>query len=204
MGMMQLSYTPTSHFARKVRILAAAMNCPLALVNAGIATSADPAAFAGNPLLRVPTLIDGDTRVFDSDAICAYLVRQYDPTDRFGVLDADILRINARTVMNGIMSAEVELVIASRHGLNTDNYARLNKLKIVIESGLAWLEQRYHLFTDPPDCLGFHLVSMWDHLAYYGNLPQQSYRELQRRVKQLSEFRYITATNPENSVKEAS
>ncbi len=39
----------------------------------------DPAYLAVHPLGRVPALIDGPVRLFESGAICEYLCEQYDP-----------------------------------------------------------------------------------------------------------------------------
>ncbi|MBS0464098.1 MAG: glutathione S-transferase N-terminal domain-containing protein, partial [Proteobacteria bacterium] len=63
---MQLHYTPRSHFARKVRIVLGALAIPCELVDAGNAAGSDPAQFGPNPLLKVPTLVDGTQVVFES------------------------------------------------------------------------------------------------------------------------------------------
>ncbi|GAB3726208.1 hypothetical protein GCM10028862_01210 [Luteimonas pelagia] len=168
---MQLYYTPRSHFSRKVRILAAALGLDLAPVDAGNVADADPAAFGPNPLMRVPTLVDGDTVVFDSDHIAAHLVRRHDPGDRYGVLATAPAILNARAVLNGIMSTEVELILAARTGIDTAAHPRFAKMRRSIAAGLDWLESQAMLLDPGDDYLGFHLVSAWQHLAFYGEVP---------------------------------
>jgi glutathione S-transferase len=168
---MQLYYTPRSHFSRKVRILAAALGLDLELVDAGNVADADPAAFGPNPLMRVPTLLDGDTVVFESDHIAAHLVRRHDPADRFAVLSTDPQVLNARAVLNGLMATEVELLLAARTGVDTRTLPRFDKMRASIAAALDWLEASAGLFAGRPTYLGFHLVCAWDHLAFYGGIP---------------------------------
>ncbi len=65
--------TRRSHFARKVRLLLLATKAPheLEWVNDVAALFASP-----NPLMKVPTLLDGEIVVFDSDHIAAYVVHK--------------------------------------------------------------------------------------------------------------------------------
>src|SRR5690606_30908353 len=116
-----LVYTPRSHFARKVRLLADALGIPLALVDAGNVADADPAAYGPNPRMMVPRRLVRGGVVFDADHIAACLVRARDPGARAGVLATDVAALNARAVMNGAMAQEVELLLAARSGLSTDH-----------------------------------------------------------------------------------
>lgn len=193
---MKLFYTPKSHFARKVRVLAAALDIPLELVNIRSAFGMDPALFGGSPLMNVPVLQTDEGVILDSDMIAAYLVRQFDPTDRFAVLTWHLDRINTRTVMNGIMRAEVELVLATWKGSDTLASDRLEKMRLTIAYGLAWLEERSDLFIGEPDYLGFHLVCLWDHLVHFGHMPDHSFVRLESHVKALSRLPFICDSQP--------
>ena len=67
---MKLTYTPKSHFARKVRILLDAWGAAVDLVDVGnVAESAN--IFAGNPLMMVPALTDGEVTVFEPEMTAA-------------------------------------------------------------------------------------------------------------------------------------
>lgn len=172
MSTLRLVYTPRSHFSRKVRLLADALGLRLELVDAGNVASGEAAAFGPNPLMKVPTLLADGRAVFDSDHIAAWLVRRHDPGDRYGVLTQDADALNARAVMNGVMALEVELILAERTGLGTA-HPRFDKMRAGMRQGLDWLEANAALFPDAtqPGYLGFHLLAMWEHLAFYGLLP---------------------------------
>lgn len=191
---LQLIYTPRSHFARKVRLLLAALGIDVELVDAVNAAAADPARFGPNPLLKVPTLVDDGCPVFESDHIAAHLVRTLDPQDRFDVLSTDIDVLNARAVLNGIMALEVELILGARSGLDTSQ-PRFAKMHRAIEGSLAWLEAHAGVFDRPPSYLAFHLLAMRDHLALYDLVPLD-YPRLQEYANATSALPYAIASRP--------
>lgn len=191
---MQLFYTPLSHFSRKVRILAALLGLDIELVDVGNAADTDLSRFGGNPLLRVPVLKDGARVLMESDAIAAYLVRRFDPVDQFDVLSEDTERLNARAVLNGIMSAEVELILSARTGLDVTAHRRFEKHRQVIVSGLHWLEREASLFDGEPDYLSFHLVCMWEHLLRFRNMPAGNFPKLLLRAEQMSALPLVACT----------
>ncbi|MDF2446664.1 MAG: glutathione S-transferase family protein [Moraxellaceae bacterium] len=191
---MQLYHTPHSHFSRKVRILLEGLGIAVELVNAGDTARQEPSRFGHSPLLRVPVLRDGEDWVFDSDVISAHLVRTRDPADRFGVLRHDLPGLNARSVMNGVMAAEVELILAARTGLDTRGQPRFDKARQVIAAGLAWLEGQEALFAGEPDYLSFHLVCLWEHLHRYGHFPPLALPQLARHAARVGELPIVAAT----------
>jgi glutathione S-transferase len=192
---MQLHYTPRSHFSRKVRLVLAALGLESTLVDVGNVADAR-AAFGPNPLLKVPTLVDGDLVLFDSDHIARHLVRRHDPGDRLGVLDEGPAALNARAVMNGAMAADVELVLAARAGIDTGANARFDKLRASIDGALGWLEANAGAFPDAPSYAGFHLASLWDHLALYRLRPLDGYPRLRAVVERLDALPEVAATRP--------
>lgn len=192
---MQLHYTPRSHFARKVRILLRALQLEVELLDAGNAGDSDPARFGPNPLLKVPTLVDGDRVVFESDHIAAYLVRRFDPDDRFGVLSTDVDALNLRAVMNGVMAAEAELILAERSGTDTRAHRRFDKLRAGMQHGMAWLEAHHAALPHAPSYLAFHAVALWDHLQLYG-LLEGEFPHLRTRVSEWSDIPWIAESRP--------
>lgn len=183
---MKLFYTPRSHFSRKVRILAAFLAIDLDLLDVGNVADQQVNQFGPNPLMKVPTLLDGEITVMDSDHIAQYLVRKSGSLDRFQVFTQEVNHLNARAVMNGIMAAEVELILAMRTGLDIDGLQRFSKLKASMHSGIEWLEANAGIFPEQPTYLAFHLVSMWDHLLFYNIMPLDPCQlgELTRRYSQ--------------------
>lgn len=191
---MQLFYTPFSHFSRKVRILLAGLGLDVELIDVGNTALADPGRFGGNPLMSVPVLREGELCVHDSDTIAEYLVLRHDAADRFAVQDRSIARMNLRAVMNGIMSAEVELILAARCGMDIRAHARLDKKRRVIASGLAWLEDRADEIPTAPDYLAFHLISLWEHLAHFRHLPEMPLPRLASRAAVIARLPMVVAT----------
>lgn len=192
---LKLHYTPRSHFSRKVRILLAAMALPCELLDAGNVAAMAPALFGPNPLLKVPTLIDGEQAIFESDHIAQYLTRRYAPDDPFAVLSTDPALLNARAVMNGIMATEVELILAERSGIDIKAQVRFDKMRAAIAQGLVWLEDRSAMLPEPPSYPGFHLVAMWDHLRLYGLVPMD-YPALAAKVARLSALAFVAESEP--------
>ncbi len=192
---MQLYYTPRSHFSRKVRILLDAWNRPVELIDAGDVGEDDASGFGDHPLLQVPTLRDEGTVVFDSDHIARYLVRKLDPGDEFQVETTDARLLNARAVMNGVMAAEVEILLAKRSGIDVDRLERFRKKRITIRRGLDWLDEGRALFEGEPTYAGFHLTAMWEHLALYGLVPLE-WPRLEARVEELLALPYVTRSRP--------
>jgi glutathione S-transferase len=194
---MKLHYTPKSHYARKDRILIDALKLDVQLLDAGNVADQDPELFAGNPLMKVPTLItDEGQAIFESDHIAEYLVRQHDPQDRYQVLTTDLKALNARAVMNGVMAAEVELVMAERSGIDAGKYQRYAKFRNTVDQGLAWLEARSAMFEDNViSYAGFHLVCLWDHLVLY-QMFALPYPRLQATVNRLSEIEFMNKSAP--------
>lgn len=192
---MRLYYTPTSHFARKLRVLGKALAIPLDLIDVGNVADNTADLFGPNPLMKVPSLIDGDNIVFDSDHIAQYLVRNYASSDTFDVLTTHTQTLNARAVMNGVMAGEVELLLAARTGLDTSNLPRYHKIRQSMLAALAWLEQHIELFKNPHSYSAFHLVCMWDHLVFYKSLPLD-FPVLEACVQRISSHDYINESKP--------
>ncbi|MCB1045499.1 MAG: glutathione S-transferase family protein [Acidobacteria bacterium] len=190
---MKLVYTPRSHFSRKVRILLDAWRVHVDVEDAGDVSAMT--THGQHPLMRVPTLIDGETAVFESDHIARYLTKRHDPTDRFGVLCEAVDQVNATAVMNGVMAAEVELILAKRTGIPIEQYVRFDKHLKTIQQGLAWLEHNSQIFPATPCYRGFHLVCLWDHLAFYDTISLE-YPKLLAIVSNLSQLPYVAKSAP--------
>lgn len=193
---MQLYYTPCSHFSRKVRILLTSLGIDAELVDVGDAAETNPERFGGNPLMTIPVLRDSELVVYGSDEIAQHLVRRYDPADRFCVLAHDVRRLNTRAVMNGVMSAEAELILAARTGLDTHAHLRFDKKRQAIAAGLVWLETHADAVPAIPDYAAFHLASLWDHLVMFRNLPDIALPNLAARIADIHQLPMVAASRP--------
>lgn len=166
---MHLYATPLSHFSRKIRLLLDHLKLQYDFIDVGNVADQQLSQFHGNPLLSVPVLLDGDRWIIESDHIAEYVVRNYDPDDRFEVLASDWQQLNVRAVMNGIMANETKLILSKRTGLDPSGHAYFEKARAVIKNSLAWIGENADVFNaEQPKYLEFHFISMWDHLNHYG------------------------------------
>ncbi len=188
---MELVGTPLSHFTRKVRLVLDHLGQDYDFIDVGNVADADQSLFADNPLMSVPVLRDQALTLFDSDHIAAYIVRRYDPQDRFNVLTTDPNILNARAILNGAMAAEVRLVLAERTGLKTDGAAYFDKSRAIVIHALDWCEARVAMFNpERPDYLGFHFISCWDHIHAY-QLAGGDWPGLSRLADRLSQSEQV-------------
>jgi glutathione S-transferase len=192
---LQLHYTPRSHFSRKVRLLLDAYGLECALIDAGNVGEDRADAFGPNPLLKVPCLIDDGRAVFDSDHIAQYLTERHAPDDPYGVFTREPRRLNARAVMNGVMAAEVELILTERSGLDIHAHPCFDKLRASMRGGLDWLEREAELFEGPLDYAGLHLVALLDHLRLYG-LVTLSQPRLRAAAERISRQTWVARSAP--------
>ena len=193
---MQLYATKLSHFSRKVRILLDHYELNYEFIDVGNVADRDSNTFNNNPLMNVPVLTDGGLWLIDSDNIAAYIVRKHDPEDKYRVLTNCIDVLNANSVLNGVMSNEVKIILAERMGLDTKPIAYFQKAQAVIKNGLSWLEDNTILFSpSEPGYLDFHLISLWDHLSYY-EITELSYSRLKSIAEELGANINIAKTAP--------
>lgn len=87
---LKLHHFPLSGHAHRAQLMLSLLGLPHQLVPVNLREGAHKteAFLRLNPFGQVPVLEDGDTVVFDSNAILVYLARQYDPTNRWLPADA--------------------------------------------------------------------------------------------------------------------
>lgn len=169
---MTLYATPLSHFSRKVRILLDLYAVDYEFIDIGNVAEGDLKTFAGNPLLKVPVLVDGETWIIESDHIARYVAQKFDPADRFRVTASGLDDLNLRAVLNGIMTEEVKVILARRTGVPVEQYRFFADALEAIANGLMWLETNAGRFTPgEPGYREFHLVCLFQHLEWYELLP---------------------------------
>jgi glutathione S-transferase len=199
----QLHGTPLSHFTRKIRVLLDELGVEYDFVRPPGVLLRETAAYGGNPLMRVPTLVDGEDHIFESDHIARHVVTRLDPGDRFGVTTTEVEAMNRLAAMNGVMANEVTLILAKRAGGVDLAAPYFAKLVTAIETALAWLDARID-----PDAPGFDyrdivLVCMWQHLEHYGLVPLTPYGRLAARVRRFADRPSVAASTPDRSLADA-
>ncbi len=201
----QLHGTPLSHFTRKIRILLLELGVPFDFERARSVLGSEPHDYADNPLMRVPTLVHRGQAVFDSDHIARYVIREFDPIDRFGAKSDRVGDLNRLAVVNGIMNNEVVLILAKRGGLSDiDKVTYFRKLASAIDNGLAWLDREVDLDDADLHYVDIATICMWQHLMHYGIAEGlDRYPRVRERVARFSERPSVAATSPEASLREA-
>ena len=200
---MKLVGTPLSHFTRKLRILFAELGVDFEFVRTTSVLAPSPEAYGDNPLMRVPTRVDGRVTLIDSDHIARYVVDKYDPADRFGVRSDHARDLNRLAVANGIMANEVVLILARRGGLeDLDGVSYFRKLRAAIDRGLAWLDADVDLDARM-NYADMTMICMWQHVLHYQSAPTDRYSRIAARVAQLAERPSVASTTPERSLADA-
>jgi len=141
--MMQLLYSPTSPYVRKV--MAAAIETGLAdgieLVPTNVWDS-ETDIHTHNPLGKVPSLVtDGGEVLYDSPVICEYLDGLHDGAKLFPPSGGERWRALRRQALgDGIMDAAVSRLLESKRPADERSDAWMGRQKVSIERALDALE----------------------------------------------------------------
>lgn len=200
--MLRLIGTTLSHFTRKVRIVLHELGIPFQFEVVSGLLQTDAASYGGNPLLRVPTLIDGAQWVIESDHIARHLVRTRAPHDPLAVMTSSVEALNRLAAINGVMGHEVTWILAERAGMQDAlSHGYFQKIVQSMRTTLAWLDQ-----GTKPQRAGFDygdiaLVCLWQHLTHYAMLPGlQDFPRIAQRVAQLADRPSVASTTPQASL----
>jgi glutathione S-transferase len=201
MNKPKLYGTPLSHFTRKVRILLKEYNIEFDFIRPAegiMGTSLN--TYGDNPLMRVPALLHHEQTIIESDHIARYIVRQFDPSDRFGVRTEDTRELNRLAVANGVMANEVVIILTKRGGFeDIENITYFKKLFAAIESGLSWLEQDLSPGESNLRYSDIAIICMWQHLLHYKLLPTDKYPRIAAYVEPFNARPSISQTTPQSS-----
>lgn len=190
--------TATSHFARKVRIVFHELGIAYDYQLVPDLFDPDAAAYGHNPLLQIPTLIDGDLRIIDSDHIVRHVVATRAPDDPLRILALSVAELNQLAVLNGIMAHQATVMLAQLGGL-TDWMANayFRKLAHGVMNGLEWLDQQLDCRQDSFTYIDIATICMWQHLWHFGTFPEvPACRRIAQRVESLAARESIVSTRP--------
>eukprot|EP01093_Parvamoeba_rugata_P018440 TRINITY_DN788_c0_g2_i3.p1 TRINITY_DN788_c0_g2~~TRINITY_DN788_c0_g2_i3.p1 ORF type:complete len:215 (-),score=34.79 TRINITY_DN788_c0_g2_i3:1671-2315(-) len=156
--MMQLYYSPTSPFSRKVRVVLRELGLEKQVSEILIDPWTDAALREHNPLAKVPTLILEDgMAVFESAVICDYLDQLARSTGQSeGVIPQDgIDRLNAlkwQGLADGMMTATGRLFADSKRPENDRSDFVMDRQATAVQSAIdAILEGLPQLRTEEPN-----------------------------------------------------
>lgn len=194
---MKLFATPLSHFSRKVRILLELYSIAYEFIDIGNVADASLDIFGKNPIMKVPTLVDGENWLIESDHIAQYLVDKFDSTDKYQVKIESVLDLNIRAVLNGIMSEEVKVILGKRTSIPIEEYPFFDKALASIGYGLDWLELNYpKVDIQTLRYRDIHLVCLWEHLDCFEIVPLDKYKNLKESVSLIVNLPVIKRTSP--------
>ena len=175
----------SSHFTRTARIFALELGVPHAFRPVLDIATCDPAAYAGNPALKIPILVDEEGPLFGTENICREIVRRSGKRDRV-VLRGDVASrrvANAEELILHAMSTEVTLIMGEVAGADRPASP---KLRPSLENALGFLDENIEgvLAALPPERLiSFCETSLYcvvTHLPFRRIMEVSRYRGLQR------------------------
>lgn len=130
----------SSHFTRTARIFALELDVPHTFKPVLDLTTLDAAAYANNPALKIPILIDEHGPLFGTENICRELLRR---AEHRGLVvmrgdSSDRLIANAEELALHVMNAEVSIITAKMAG----NATVPPKVMSSLENSLSHLDDQ--------------------------------------------------------------
>jgi glutathione S-transferase len=177
--MVTLVGRSSSHFTRVARMFAVELGVEHELRVVPDLMTLDPAPYADNPALKIPTLIDEEGALFGAENVCRALARR---SGRSGVvLRGDVgarIVANAEELVLHAMSAEVLLILAKATSTPAGP-----KVGASLENCLTWLDARHEemLAALPPErSLSFVEVALF---CLVTHLPWRNVLAIDRWVR---------------------
>ncbi len=176
----------SSHFTRAALIFAHELELPYALIPVFDITATDSAVFSGNPALKVPTLIRGESRVFGAENICRTLADLSPKKLRIvwpEALREDVSR-NAQELVWHSMAAQVQLVFGTVVAKLPADNVYFSKGRAGFEGAMGWLEANVadalRALPSARDLSLFEvtLFCLVEHLTFRNTLPIGPYPAL--------------------------
>jgi glutathione S-transferase len=177
---MKLYYSPTSPFARKVRILVHEMALDARVELVQTDPWRDPGLRARNPLAKVPTLLRDDGSVlYESGLVCEFLAslagdHRFFPAP--GEPRWQTLRLQG--LCDGACTAAGRLYADQQRSSTERSETMMNRLRLAIDATVDTLEQREPLQFPPrigevaAACLLSYLDFRWPSLDWRTGRPR--------------------------------
>jgi hypothetical protein len=185
-GPVQIIGRSSSHFTRVAQMFAHEVGVAVELVPIADMTEVDPAVYAGNPALKLPTLRRGGSLVFGAQNICRALAEMADPARRVvwpEEMRDDVSR-NAQELVWHAMAAQVQLVFGTAIGKLPADNVYFAKARNGMEGALRWLNENLPAAAEalpwPRDVSMLELTSycLLDHLRFRSTVPIEPYPAL--------------------------
>lgn len=185
---LRIAGRSSSHYTRVTRIFAHELGVPHELVPTRL-VSLDAEGYAGNPALKLPTLLRPDgSCLFGTENICRAIAELGAPTARV-VWPEDLrddLARNAQEMTWHAMAAQVQLVLGVSVGGLPADHPYFAKGRAGLEGALRWLDAHLdaasRALPAPRDLslLEVTLFCLVDHLRLRPTVPLEPYPALVR------------------------
>lgn len=193
-NIVQISGRSSSHFTRLTLIFAHELGVPFELLPIHDMTVLDPAAYADNPALKLPTLRRGGSLVFGAENICRTLAEFADAPRHIVWPEAlrTVLARNAQELVWHGMAAQVQLIFGTVGArLPADNIYFV-KGRQGFEGALRWLDANLaSVLAELPardlSLLEVALFCLVDHIGFRATLPLDPYPALVRFAEGFAE-----------------
>ena len=152
---MQLFLSPTSPFARKVKVALLEMDLPFEEIRVD-PWATPPALAAANPLSQVPTLvIDTGLALGNSDTILAWLMSTH-PIPGLLPAPEHARALRHGAIAQGMLEATVQIVLERRRTPGQQSAALIERRKASLQRSVAALEHEFSASraTFPLDAIG--------------------------------------------------
>ena len=163
---MKLYLSPTSPFARKVKVALLEKGAQAAFEEIRVDPWTTPAELTqANPLSQVPTLItDSGEAIGNSDTILAWIERRFPQPSLLPADEAALTRAQAiAAIAQGLIETTVGVVLERRRAAEQQSAAMLDRRLATIRRAVAALVQR---FDRARDCFHHDGIGVACALAY--------------------------------------
>ena len=197
---MQLFYSQTSPFARKVNLLlhytSLINECELVMT-----TFESDDLRAKNPLGKIPALVDGPFSLFESSLICEYLDDKHALSGAPSLYNRGIgayyeqQKVNAYA--NGILDAAVATIMEIRRATEHSTYW-LERWDTAIENALSAIDIKHAGTAEKPNIATFSLAAALGYLDFrLANLAWRAgHPELAAWFEKIEETEWFAKTAP--------
>lgn len=195
MSDLQIIGRHSSHFTRMPLLFAQELGVALQVVPVYDMTALAPAAYAGNPALKLPILRMGDTVLFGAQNICRAIAERSNRPARIVWPEElrDVVSRNAQELVWHAMAAQVQLVLGTAVcKLPADN-VYFTKARAGFEGALGWLEAHLEqtLAALPVQrdlsLLEVSLFCLLDHLSFRPTVTLQACPALRRFTEEFAQ-----------------
>ena len=203
MDRVQIIGRSSSHFTRVARVFAHELSVPYELVPIHNMRQIDPAVYAENPALKLPTLRRAGSLVFGTENICRALADLSEAPLRIvwpEQVREDVV-CNAQELVWHGMTAQVQYVMGTVvNKLPADNTFFV-KILAGIEGALRWLDANWagalHALPASRDLslLEVTLFCLMEHLTFRPTLSVSPYTSLARFTQEFSARRSAQSTS---------